>query len=135
VLVGSAYNESVPVLRVLSIVGVLWSPSVILLVFLQSRSDRATHIGGLIQMTCNGFQVISVALTGWVAGATWAAAAAAVIQAAALIAFGVAALLVAKTDEATPSLLGPSMAEPKDSPTEPALRNIDTDGGEDIEKI
>jgi PST family polysaccharide transporter len=74
VIAGSAYQDSVATMRVICLGTVLWAPSSLLVIFLQSRSDAATRLAGSIVISFNVLQLIGVMVGGAAAGATGAAA-------------------------------------------------------------
>lgn len=91
-IAGSAYQDSVTTMRVICLGTVLWAPSSLLAIFLQSRSDAATRSAGRIVISFNVLQLVGVMVGGAAAGATGAAAFLAVGQGLALICLLAAAL-------------------------------------------
>jgi O-antigen/teichoic acid export membrane protein len=85
VLVGDEYEASVPIMRILCVSAALWAPCTLLVTFLQSRSDDATKVLGVVVVALSGVQILGVCIGGVAAGATGAAIASTLVQAVTLV--------------------------------------------------
>lgn len=113
VIAGSAYAGSVSTMQIVCVATALWGPTSLLVIFMQSRSDRATRVAGATVFTYNFIQLGGVVLGGLLGGAAGAAMAYAVGQALLLLTLGALSMRYA-----TPS--GPRTAEASFAPTSPA---------------
>jgi O-antigen/teichoic acid export membrane protein len=84
-LVGSAYADSVPVFQVICITTALWGPSLLLVTYLQSRSDAATRAAGGIVLGGNILQVVGAFVVAWQSDALGGAIAKTILQGLALL--------------------------------------------------
>jgi O-antigen/teichoic acid export membrane protein len=91
-LVGDEYEASVPIMRILCVCAALWAPCTLLVTFLQSRSDDATNLLGVILVGLSGIQVLAVCAGGVVDGATGAAIGSTAVQAVILVTLSLMAL-------------------------------------------
>jgi O-antigen/teichoic acid export membrane protein len=122
-LVGSEYEGSVSAMQVISIAAALWGPTSLLVIFMQSRNDRATRAAGATVITYNCLQLGGVVLGGTLGGATGAAVAAAVGQALTLLTLVFLALRYAppRTSQATRASLLPASDQAEDRGGEAAF--------------
>ena len=79
-------------MRILCVCAALWAPCTLLVTFLQSRSDDATNLLGVILVGLSGIQVLAVCAGGVVDGATGAAIGSTAVQAVILVTLSLMAL-------------------------------------------
>jgi O-antigen/teichoic acid export membrane protein len=91
-LVGDEYEASVPVMRIVCVGAVLWAPCPLLVTYLQSRSDDATNVLGVVVGGLSGVQLLAVCIGGILDGATGAAIGSTLIQAMILVTLSLMAL-------------------------------------------
>lgn len=91
-LVGDEYQASVPIMRILCVCAALWAPCTLLVTYLQSRSDDATNVLGIVLVGLSGVQILAVCAGGIADGATGAAIGSTVVQAAILATLSIMAL-------------------------------------------
>jgi O-antigen/teichoic acid export membrane protein len=91
-LVGDEYEASVPVMRIVCVGAVLWAPCPLLVTYLQSRSDDATNVLGVVVVGLSGVQLLAVCIGGILDGATGAAIGSTLIQAMILVTLSLMAL-------------------------------------------
>ncbi len=92
VLVGDEYEASVPVMRILCVCAALWAPCTLLVTYLQSRSDDATNVLGVVVVVLSGVQILAVCIGGVADGATGAAIGSTFVQAVILVTLSMMAL-------------------------------------------
>jgi O-antigen/teichoic acid export membrane protein len=85
VFVGDEYEASVPIMRILCVSAALWAPCTLLVTYLQSRSDDATKMLGMVVVALSGVQILAVCIGGVAAGATGAAIGSTLVQAVILV--------------------------------------------------
>jgi O-antigen/teichoic acid export membrane protein len=91
-LVGDEYEASVPIMRIVCVGAALWAPCPLLVTYLQSRSDEATNVLGVVVVVLSGVQLLAVCIGGIVDGATGAAIGSTLMQALILVALSIMAL-------------------------------------------
>ncbi len=91
-LVGDEYEASVPIMRIVCVGAALWAPCPLLVTYLQSRSDDATNVLGVVVVALSGLQLLAVCIGGIVDGATGAAIGSTLIQAVILVTLSIMAL-------------------------------------------
>jgi O-antigen/teichoic acid export membrane protein len=91
-LVGDEYEASVPIMRIVCVGAALWAPCPLLVTYLQSRSDDATNVLGVVVVTLSGVQLLAVCIGGIADGATGAAIGSTLVQAIILVTLSIMAL-------------------------------------------
>jgi Na+-driven multidrug efflux pump len=79
-------------MRIVCVGAALWAPCPLLVTYLQSRSDDATNVLGVVVVTLSGVQLLAVCIGGIADGATGAAIGSTLVQAIILVTLSIMAL-------------------------------------------